>query len=87
MTTNRDDDLEYDAAFVQPAALSPSLPRRAVAAITNNIVFVLGVAVIMVIAGSIILAWFDKVIPEAVVVMGGVALGYLGNAIQTQKTG
>jgi cytochrome c biogenesis protein CcdA len=69
----------------QPQSLPSGMGKRAIAAISNNIVVILGLSVLMVILGAVVLAFFDKVMPEAVLVMGGVALGYLGNAIQNDK--
>lgn len=70
--------------IVTPApasALAPNLPRKSLAAITLNIVIILGVALVAIIVFTFILSWFDKAMPESILVMGGVALGYLGNAI------
>lgn len=64
-----------------PAQLPANTPAKTVAKIANNIVVIMGIAVLVVIIGSLLLSWFDKTVPEAVLTMGGVALGYLGNVI------
>jgi uncharacterized ion transporter superfamily protein YfcC len=71
----------------EPQRLPSNLSRRALDAATRNVIVILGISVVAVIIGSMVLAWFDRVVPEATLVMGGVALGYLGNAIQAEKGG
>ena len=72
---------------IRPAALPSGLPRKILGNVTQSIVLILGVAVVAVIVGAILLSWFEKTIPDAVMVMGGVALGYLGKAISDGDTG
>lgn len=91
-------DVRYDSAsrlveqpgetvIVQPSnALSPNLPKRALASITSNIVIILGIAIVAIILFTFALSWVDKSMPDAILVMGGVALGYLGNAIVNNNT-
>jgi hypothetical protein len=76
-----------ETVIVQPAnALSPNLPRKALGTITNNIVIIIGIAVVAIIVFTFALSWVDKSMPDAILVMGGVALGYLGNAIVNNNT-
>ena len=62
-------------------SLPVGLPKKVLGAVTQNVVLWLGLSVFAVILGSIALSWFDKTIPEGVIAMGGVALGFLGKAI------
>lgn len=66
----------------KPLSLPRNLPAKVVGSITRNIVVILGITIVVVVVGSILLAWFDKEVPSAIIAMAGVALGYLGNAIQ-----
>ena len=78
---------EITARPTRPAALPANLPRQVVGTATLNIVIILGASVLAVIVGAILLSWFDKALPDAVMVMGGVALGYLGKAISDSNGG
>lgn len=66
---------------IRPAALAAGVPKKIVGAVTQNTVIILGIVVIAVIVGSILLAWFDKPLPEAIIALAGVALGYLGKGV------
>jgi hypothetical protein len=91
-------DVRYDSAsrlveqpsetvIVRPSnALSPSLPKKVLGSITNNIVIILGISLVLIIVSTFVLSWVDKTMPESILVMGGVALGYLGNAIVNNNT-
>jgi uncharacterized ion transporter superfamily protein YfcC len=68
---------------VQPQGLPQGLPKKVLGFVTQNIVFILGLTVLIVVFGAMVLAWFDKAIPEAVIAMGSVALGYLGKSLDT----
>lgn len=76
-----------DEQPAKPQSLSKNLPRRVLGAVTSSTVLYLGLTVLIVVAGSLILAWFDKTMPEAVVALAGVALGYLGKVIDDQQSG
>jgi uncharacterized protein YcfJ len=71
----------------EPAALPSGMPPRTVARVTENIVLILGAVVILVIFGTMALSVFGKEVNVAIIAMGSVALGFLGNAIQESKNG
>ena len=80
-------DQPIQTVVVQPAnALSPNLPAKALSSITSNIVIIIGISIVAIILFTFALSWVGKEMPDAILVMGGVALGYLGNAIVNNNT-
>lgn len=73
----------------QPTAqgLAAGVPRKIIGAVTQNTVLILGIVVIAVIVGAILLAWFDKPLPESIIALAGVALGYLGKGVLDGDSG
>ena len=71
--TNKELPVPVPSAMPVPVQLPVNTPAKTVAKIANNIVLIMGIAVLVVIIGSILLSWFDKTVPEAVLTMGGVA--------------
>jgi hypothetical protein len=70
---------------LQPSALPQSLPKKLLGIITQSIVVILGLAILVIVIGAVVLAWFDKSLSDAVIAILGVMVGYLGNAIQGDK--
>lgn len=75
-----------DEQPVKPQSLSKNLPRRVLGAVTSSTVLYLGLTVLITVAGTLILAWFDKAVPEAIIALAGVALGYLGKVIDDRQS-
>lgn len=72
---------------IQPSQLAAGVPRKVIGVVTQNTVLILGIVVIAVILGAILLAWFDKPLPESIIALAGVALGYLGKGVLDGNSG
>jgi hypothetical protein len=71
----------------QPQGLAQGLPKKALAAVTQSTVLYLGLTLLIVVLGALFLAWNDKAMPEAVIALAGVALGYLGKGVLDGDSG
>lgn len=72
-------DMEMPDRFSLPEKLS----ETDTGAIVRNVVIFLGAALTLVVVGTIVLSWFDKQIPEVLVVLAGLLAGYLGGTISS----
>lgn len=62
-------------------SLPEKLSESDTGAIVSNVVIFLGVALMFVVLGTVLLSWFDKAIPEVLVVLAGLLGGGLVSTI------
>jgi len=65
--------------------LPPDLPKKDKADIYKWIVMILGGVLLAVVVGGIVLSVFGKTMPEAIMVLGSVALGFLGSLLKGEN--
>lgn len=61
--------------------LPEKLSESDTGAIVRNVIFFLGASLVFVVLGTIFLSWFDKNIPEVLVVLAGLLGGGLVSTI------
>lgn len=66
---------------IERFSLPEKLSESDTGAIVRNVVIFLGVALMFVVLGTVLLSWFDKDIPEVLVVLAGLLGGGLVSTI------
>ncbi len=67
-----------------PAGLPQGLSKSDTGAIVRNVVYFLGAALVLVVVGVVVLAWFDKTIPDVISVIAGSVVASLGAVLAVQ---
>ncbi len=62
-------------------SLPEKLSEADTGAIVRNVIFFLGASLVILVLGTIFLSWFDKSIPEVLVVLAGLVGGGLLSTI------
>lgn len=67
-----------------PAGLPQGLSKSDTGAIVRNVVYFLGASLVLAIIGVVILAWFDKSVPDVISVIAGSVAASLGAVLAVQ---
>lgn len=70
---------------MEPMGLPEKLSEQDTGAIVRNIVYFLGSAIILVVIGVVVLAWFEKPMPDVLSVVAGSIVASLGAVIATTR--